>query len=87
MLIVLKSLKLSDAAIYLLAAPTVIPYFYSFWWLDRQKTKYIYVQETACAPEEELDAARGETEPISGFVNTPDQSNVSGSRTQDRAAD
>ena len=43
MLIVLKSLKLSDTAIYLLATPTVIPYFYAFHWLDSQKAKYRYI--------------------------------------------
>ena len=45
-LIALKSVKLPDSAIYLIASPTIIPYFISFWWLNRQKEGYKYVQET-----------------------------------------
>ena len=36
-LIVLKSMKLSDSAIYMIASPTMIPYFIAFWWLNEQK--------------------------------------------------
>ena len=44
-LIILKAINLSDSAIYLIASPTVIPYFLSFWWLDKQRIQYEYVQE------------------------------------------
>ena len=53
MLIILKAVGLSDAAIYLLASPTLIPYIFSFWWLDGQKLKYVYIQETVFVPEED----------------------------------
>ena len=39
-LILLKAFKLSDSTIYLIASPTVIPYFLSFVWLDRQRIRY-----------------------------------------------
>ena len=51
-LIVLKALSFSDSTIYLIAAPTVIPYFLCFWWLDQQKQIYPYVQEAQSAPDE-----------------------------------
>ena len=35
--IALKPLGLSNGAIYLIAAPTAIPYFLSFYWLNKQK--------------------------------------------------
>ena len=33
-LIILKACGLSDSAIYLIASPTLVPYMFSFWWLD-----------------------------------------------------
>lgn len=51
-LIILKAVKLPDAAIYLIASPTLIPYMFSFWWLDKQKEKYVYIQEVESAPVE-----------------------------------
>lgn len=51
-LIVLKAIKLPDAAIYLIASPTLIPYMFAFWWLDKQKEKYVYTQEVESAPVE-----------------------------------
>lgn len=35
--IALKPLGLSDGAIYMIAAPTAIPYFLCFYWLNKQK--------------------------------------------------
>ena len=34
-LILLKAIKVSDAMIFLLATPTIVPYFFCFWWLDK----------------------------------------------------
>ena len=42
-LILLKSLNFQDSTIYLIAAPTVVPYFLCFRWLDKQKQNYAYV--------------------------------------------
>ena len=52
-LIVLKAIKLSDAITYLLFAPTLIPYFFCFWWLDKMKRKYPYIQEVSGASDQE----------------------------------
>jgi len=41
----LNGIGLSDGAIYLIAAPTAIPYFLSFLWLNNQKKKYPYIPE------------------------------------------
>ena len=41
--IALKPLGLSDGSIYMIAAPTAIPYFLCFLWLNNQKKKYQYV--------------------------------------------
>lgn len=41
----LNACGLSDGAIYLIAAPTAIPYFLSFLWLNNQKKKYPYIPE------------------------------------------
>ena len=48
--IALKPCGLSDAAIYLIALPTAIPYIMCFLWLDRQKKKYPYI----APPEEQM---------------------------------
>ena len=48
-LIVLKAIKCPDAITYLLFAPTLIPYFSCFWWLDKMKRKYPYVPEVQSA--------------------------------------
>ena len=42
-LIVLKAVKFPDALIYLLASPTLIPYYLCFFWLDKQKQRYPYI--------------------------------------------
>ena len=54
-LIALKSIKLSDSTIYLIASPTVIPYFISFWWLNRQKESFKYVQSGDGSIDESFD--------------------------------
>ena len=41
--IALKPLGLSDGSIYMIAAPTAIPYFLCFLWLNNQKKKFPYV--------------------------------------------
>ena len=41
--IALKPIGLSDGSIYMIAAPTAIPYFLIFLWLNSQKKKYPYV--------------------------------------------
>ena len=43
--IALKPLGLSDGAIYLVAAPTAIPYVLCFLWLNKQKKIYPYVPD------------------------------------------
>ena len=43
--IALKPTGLSDAAIYLIAMPTAIPYILCFIWLNKQKQKYPYMLE------------------------------------------
>jgi len=71
-LIILKAIGLSDAAIYLIASPTLLPYMFSFWWLDKQKVKYVFIQETECEAEEgEITNMTSENEPM---LNTPNQS-------------
>ena len=71
-LIILKAIGLSDTAIYLIASPTLVPYMFSFWWLDKQKVKYVYIQETEYVPEEgEITNMTSEDEPV---LNTPNQS-------------
>ena len=71
-LIILKAIGLSDAAIYLIASPTLVPYMFSFWWLDKQKVKYVFIQESECEAEEgEITNMTSENEPV---LNTPNQS-------------
>ena len=42
-LLILKGAGLSDGVIFLIVAPSVIPYFFSFFWLHMNKVKYHYV--------------------------------------------
>ena len=51
-LILLKYLNLSNSTIYLLAAPTMVPYYLSFRFLTKQKRKFHYVEETESAVED-----------------------------------
>ena len=41
--IALKPFGLSEGTIYMIAAPTAIPYFLCFYWLNKQKKQYQYV--------------------------------------------
>lgn len=71
-LIILKAIGLSDAAIYLIASPTLIPYMFSFWWLDKQKVKYVYIQETESETlKDDVGYNQNSSEAI---VNTPNAS-------------
>ena len=49
LLILLKSIGMTDAAIYLVASPSLIPYFFAFWWLNKQKEQYPYEEEVPTA--------------------------------------
>ena len=49
LLILLKSIGMSDAVIYLVASPSLIPYFFAFWWLNKQKEQYPYEEEVPTA--------------------------------------
>ena len=44
-ILVLLSFGLSNAHIFYIIAPTVIPYFLSFWWISRIKERYQYIPE------------------------------------------
>jgi hypothetical protein len=49
-LLVLGGLNVSQQAIFLLATPTVCIYFASFYWLNKQKKMYPFVQVDESAP-------------------------------------
>ena len=51
-LILLKCLNLSNSTIYLIAAPTMVPYYISFNFLTKQKRKFQYVEETESVAED-----------------------------------
>lgn len=44
-ILALQSANLSNGQIFFLITPTVIPYFLSFFWINRMKTKYPYIDE------------------------------------------
>jgi hypothetical protein len=35
LLIIMKAIKVPDYIVYALGVPTIIPYFYAFYWLDK----------------------------------------------------
>lgn len=43
--LVLNSIGLSDAAIFYIIMPTVIPYFLAFWWISTIKKQYPYIEK------------------------------------------
>jgi len=43
--LILQSAGLDNGKIFFIITPTVVPYFLSFWWLNRMKAKYPYVEE------------------------------------------
>jgi battenin len=45
MILILQSAGLSNGQIFFIIFPSVIPYFLSFWWLNRMKTRYPYIPE------------------------------------------
>jgi len=45
LLIILAALKIPDWITYLVGVPTVIPYFYAFYWLDKQSKLYKFIPE------------------------------------------
>lgn len=44
-ILVLQSAGISNGNIFFIIAPTVIPYFLSFWWINTMKAKYPYVPD------------------------------------------
>ena len=45
MTLLLKSAGLTNGQIFFIISPCVIPYFLSFWWINRMKAKYPYIEE------------------------------------------
>lgn len=45
LLIILAAMKVPDWITYLIGVPTVIPYFYAFYWLDKQSKLYKFIPE------------------------------------------
>lgn len=50
-LLALAACGLSHGAVYLVAAPTALPYILVFSWLDRMKQRHPYLAEPALGPE------------------------------------
>lgn len=69
--IALKPLGLSDGAIYLIAAPTAIPYVLCFLWLNKQKKLYPYV------PDKE-EVMQGDQSPIAQNLASSDNNALEG---------
>jgi CLN3 protein len=44
-ILLLQSLNLSNGQIFFIISPSVIPYFLSFWWINRMKARHPYVLE------------------------------------------
>lgn len=43
--LILQSAGLSNGTIFFIIAPTVIPYFFAFLWINTMKRKYPYIEE------------------------------------------
>ena len=52
-LLIFKAIGLKDYLIYLLAAPTLIPYFLCFYWMDNRRNQYPFVQEEKANDDED----------------------------------
>jgi hypothetical protein len=43
LLIIMKAVKCPDWVTYMCGVPTIIPYFYAFYWLDKQAKTYKFI--------------------------------------------
>jgi battenin len=43
--LILQTAGLSNGTIFFIIAPSVIPYFIAFWWINNMKRKYPYIEE------------------------------------------
>jgi hypothetical protein len=54
LLIIMKAIKVPDYIVYALGVPTIIPYFYAFYWLDKQAKTYRFVTKEQMSGEVKL---------------------------------